>query len=134
MPLVALAIGATPGLAIGEDKTLSIELNDAIDVAGNCRVVYVALNATGERLQKVSYDVFTFDASGKVSQSLVFQFGSFPLNKTKVVQFDLAGRECAKISRLLVNDATECEADGKASTLCMDALKTTTRTQIAFGL
>lgn len=132
--LFALGVCVAAGAAAAEGKSLSIELNDAVDVTGNCRVVYVAVNATGIPLQKVSYDVFTFDTDGKVAQSLVFQFGSFPTNKTKVVQFDLAGRECAKISRLLVNDVTECVADGKASTLCMDALKTTTRTSIAFGL
>jgi hypothetical protein len=117
-----------------QDKAFSIELNDAQDVNGNCRLVFVAQNSTGQRVEKASYDVFTFDTTGKVSQSLVFQFGSFPVDKTKVVQFDLAGRECAKISRLLVNDVTECTVEGQNSTLCLDLLTTASRTPIKFGL
>lgn len=127
-------VAASIGIAVAQQSGFSIELNDAQEVNGGCRLVFVALNSTGQALQKASYDVFTFDDAGKVSQSLVFQFGSFPVNKTKVVQFDLAGRECAKISRLLINDVTECTADGKDSSLCLDALKTTTRTSIVFGL
>lgn len=130
----ALFLAAACGSAAAEPGPFSIELNDAQDVNGNCRLVYVALNSTGKRVEKASYDVFTFDETGKVAQSLVFQFGSFPADKTKVVQFDLAGRECAKISRLLINDMTECSVDGQNSTLCMDALKTASRTSIKFGL
>jgi hypothetical protein len=85
-------------------------------------------------LQKASYDVFTFKSDGKVGQSLVFQFGTFPAGKTKVVQFDLAGQPCSGISRLLINDVTECQVDGADSTVCLYALKTTTRTAIGFGL
>jgi hypothetical protein len=129
-----LLLAAACGSAAAEPGAFSIELNDAQDVNGTCRLVYVALNSTGKRVEKASYDVFTFDETGKVAQSLVFQFGSFPADKTKVVQFDLAGRECAKISRLLINDMTECAVDGQSSTLCMDALKTTSRTSIHFGL
>lgn len=131
---VAAMLVAASTSAGAQEKAFSIELNDAQDVNGSCRLVYVAQNSTGQPVQKASYDVFTFDATGKVSQSLVFQFGSFPVNKTKVVQFDLAGRECAKISRLLINDVTECVVAGQTSTLCIDALKTTTRMPIAFGL
>lgn len=131
--LVFFCVGVSASAA-QEQGSFSIELNDAQDISGSCRLVYVAVNSTGKRLEKASYDVFTFDETGKVSQSLVFQFGSFPADKTKVVQFDLAGRECAKISRLLINDATECVVDGQGSSLCIDALKTTTRTSIQFGL
>jgi hypothetical protein len=116
-----------------QDNSFSIELNDATDIGDGCRLVYVAFNGTGAVLQKTSYDVFTFDAGGKVAQSLVFQFGSFPPGKTKVMQFDLPEQPCKDISRLLINEATECLVDGSKSTLCIDTLKTTTRTSIAFG-
>ena len=127
----ALAFGSG---AAAQEKAFSIELNDAVEVGGGCRLIYVATNNTGVALQKASYDVFTFKADGKVGQSLVFQFGTFPAGKTKVVQFDLAGQPCGSISRLLINDTTECQVDGNSSTLCLDALKTTTLTPIAFGL
>lgn len=134
-PGMALAVAlAWAGAALAEDQTFAIELNDAVDVGGGCRLVYVATNNTGVALQKASYDVFTFKSDGKVGQSLVFQFGAFPAGKTKVVQFDLAGQPCAGISRLLVNDVTECQAQSGNSAICMEALKTTTRTAIGFGI
>ncbi|BCH25453.1 hypothetical protein MesoLjLc_53840 [Mesorhizobium sp. L-8-10] len=130
--IASVGVSATPAAA--EEKALSIELNDAVDVDGGCRLAYVAMNGTGVLLDKTSFDVFTFDKQGKVGQSLVFQFGRLPAGKTKVVQFDLAGQSCATISRLLINDITECVAEGKNSTICIDALKTTARTSISFGL
>lgn len=120
--------------AAAQTNSLSIELNDAADMNGGCRLSYVAVNETGLLLDKTSFEVFTFDAQGKVAQSLVFQFGRLPSGKTKVVQFDLAGQACADISRLLINDITECVADGESSTICIDALKTSTRAPMVFGL
>jgi hypothetical protein len=128
----SLLVGAVAASA--ETSRFTIELNDAVDIDTGCRLVYVAFNGTGQALLKTSYDVFTFDANGRVAQSLVFQFGSFPVGKTKVMQFDLPGQSCSDISRLLVNEATECVADDQPSTICLDALKTTTRTSINFGL
>lgn len=111
-----------------------IELNDAVDIEAGCRLIYVAVNKTDQVLQRTSYDVFTFDGSGRVAKSLVFQFGNFPVGKTKVVQFDLPDQGCTDISRLLINDMRECQVGGAPSTICMDALKTSSRTPIEFGL
>jgi len=127
-----LALFATHAWA--QEKSITIELNDATNAENACRLVFVAVNRTGVLLEKTSYDVVTFDAGGKVGKSLTFQFGRLPLGKTKVVQFDLPGQACDSISRLLVNDVAECTVDGKASDICVDALTTTTRTKIEFGL
>jgi hypothetical protein len=120
--------------ALAQEQTISIELNDATDLEGACRLVFVAVNKTGVVLDTTSYEVVTFDAAGKVGQSLTFKFGRLPMQKTKVVKFDLAGQTCASISRLLVNDASECSVAGKPSPVCVDTLTTTTRTKIEFGL
>lgn len=130
--IVGLTVSAAT-FAAAQEKNLAIELNTAADSGGGCRLSFVATNGTGQLLDQVSFEVFTFDDKGTVAQSLVFQFGRFPAGKTKVVQFDLAGQACASISRLLVNDATECAVEGKASTACIDALTTTSRGAIDFG-
>lgn len=132
MGAIVLALCATPAFA--QEKAITIELNDAANAENACRLVFVAVNRTGVLLEKTSYDVITFDTSGKVGKSLTFQFGRLPIGKTKVVQFDLPGQTCDSISRLLVNDVSECSVDGKASDLCIDALTTTTRAKIEFGL
>ncbi|WP_353646411.1 hypothetical protein [Mesorhizobium sp. WSM2239] len=132
--MAASSLCTTPASAVAQEKALSIELNEAVDLKGGCRLSFVALNVTGVLLDKASFDVFTFDGQGKVAEALVFEFGRLPAGKTKVVQFDLADQACNAISRLLINDVTECVADGKNATICIDALKTTTRTSINFGL
>jgi hypothetical protein len=132
--MVAAALCVQAQAQETEDRRITIELNDAADVSGACRLVFVAVNGTGVILEKASFDVVTFDGTGKVGQSLTFQFGRLPVGKTRVVQFDLPGQGCSGISRLLVNDVSECAVDGKASELCLDALTTSTRTGIEFGL
>jgi hypothetical protein len=132
--MAASNLCTTPAGAVAQEKALSIELNEAVDLKGGCRLSFVAHNVTGVLLDKASFDVFTFDGQGKVAEALVFEFGRLPAGKTKVVQFDLADQACNAISRLLINDLTECVAEGKSATICIDALKTTTRTPIDFGL
>jgi hypothetical protein len=129
----ALALSAT-GSGLGQEKAISIELNDASNADTACRLVFVAINNSGVLLEKTSYDFVTFDTAGKVGRSITFHFGRLPVGKTKVVQFDLPGQACESISRLLVNDIAECTVDGKASDICIDALTTSTRAKIEFGL
>lgn len=117
-----------------QDKSFSLELNNARDANGGCRLVYIARNGTGVALDKTSYEVVVFDADQKVFQFLILEFGQLPVGKTKVVQFDLPNQPCSQISRLLINDVAECTSGGKAVTVCMDALKTNTRTEVGFGL
>ena len=117
-----------------QDNGLTIELNDATDVSGACRLVFVAKNGTGVVLEKATFELVTFDTTGKVGKTLTFQFGPLPVEKTRVKLFDLPGQACNGISRLLVNDVSECAVDGKASELCIDALATSTRMGIEFGL
>ncbi|WP_134761573.1 hypothetical protein [Jiella endophytica] len=111
---------------------LSLELNNAVDEAGVCRLSYVVVNRTGEPLEKISYDVVVFDQDQRVSRFLVLQFGQLPAGKTKVVQFDLADQPCSGISRILVNDVSECQTASGTASICMDALRPASRTDIVF--
>lgn len=114
-------------------NVFSLELNGAKDTETGCRLTYVAYNGTGAQLDKTAYEVVVFDKEGGVSQFLILEFGKLPLRKTKVVQFELKGTKCDNISRLLINDISECEVAGKAVSTCFDALKTKSRTNIGFG-
>ncbi len=117
-----------------QEKSFTLELNNAKDNNGGCRLTYIAVNRTGIQLEKTAYEVVVFDADQTVAQFLILEFGNLPSGKTKVVQFDLANQPCAKISRLLINDVSECTANGETVDVCMDSLKTNTRTAIEFGL
>jgi len=64
----------------------------------------------------------------------VLDFKDLPAGRTKVTRFDLAGAACGKLSRVLINSATDCAGAGLEPAACMRALKTSTKTAIAFGV
>ena len=130
----AMAVSALPAAAQTDASTLSIELNNARDANNGCRLTYIAINGTGSVIDKSSYEIVVFDSDDRVQQFLILEFGRLPAGKTKVVEFDFANRGCAEISRILVNDVSECETNGAAASICIDNLRTSTRTDIGFGL
>lgn len=131
MTLLGLAPLIGPAGA-ADDKTIAIELNKTTDTDAGCRLTFVVKNDTASLLEKTSYEIAAFDGSKTVMKLLKFEFGRLPVGKTKVVEFALAGVACTNISRILVNTSPECVADGAASTVCLDALRTSSLTQIVF--
>ena len=111
---------------------LQIELNKATDANGNCRLVFVAKNDSGQSLDQTAYEVVIFGDDGGVLQFLVLQFGRYPANKTRVVRFDVENQSCSGISRLLVNDVDACVSNGQPSEVCLEGLTTSSRTDISF--
>lgn len=130
----ASLIFTTPsaGQTAAADAAIAIELNKAINTDAGCRLTFVVKNDTQSLLEKTSYEIAAFDAAKTVMKLVVFEFGRLPVGKTKVVEFALAGVACANISRILVNTTRDCIADGAASTICLDALRTTSLAQIVF--
>ncbi len=121
------------GYATAQEKSFTLELNNAKDNASGCRLTYVAVNRTDTSLDKTAYEVVVFDKDGGVSQFLILEFGKLPVGKTKVVQFELKDNKCSNISRLLINDVSDCDAGGTNVSVCLDALVTKSRTDIEFG-
>lgn len=116
--------------------SIELELNTALDVPEGCRLTYVATNGSSVALDKASYEIAAFDDKGAVASILVLEFGSLPLGKTRVVQFDLPEMTCGTISRLLVNNQRDCTgADGSAQDICIKSLAASSRLpNIRFGL
>lgn len=118
---------------------ITLELNNVADADGGaCRMTFVAANHSGEGFQRTGWQVGVFDAQGIVRSILVLEFGELPDGKTKIVLFDLPGRGCADISRVVVNDVAQCLPEGGAadtqSPTCLDALTTRSRANISFGV
>lgn len=130
---LAFAEAAPREAAAQAGKAVSLELNNAKDANGGCRLTYIAMNGTGAILDKASYEIVVFDADAKVAQFLILEFGRLSMGKTKVVEFDFPNRGCKDIKRILVNDVADCVSGGQPSTLCIEGLQTTTRTDIEFG-
>jgi hypothetical protein len=113
--------------------TLKLELNAAQPSDKGCRLTFVVKNALGADLSKAAFEIVLFNEAGIVDRLTVLDFKDLPAGKTKVARFDLAGSDCTRISRLLVNSATDCTGAGVEPTACLRNLKTDTRTGIAFG-
>ncbi len=123
------------------DSGLSFELNRALDIApaegaetGSCSLVIVAANRIPQvSLDRVGIEMAVFDAGGVVTRLLVLDFGALPEGKTKIQQFVIPEQSCDDISRIVVNDVTECRA-GEEQIACLPKTAVTSRAAIQFGL
>lgn len=132
---LAMSLGLMPAWAQSAPAPqLSLELNAAQPSDKGCRLTFVVNNALGADLSKVAFEIALFNEAGVVDRLSVLDFKDLPAGKTKVTRFDLAGTNCAKLSRVLINSATECAGTGVEPGACMRGLKTETRTSIAFGV
>ena len=129
--VTALAL-ASPTLA--QSGNFALELNTATDIGDGCQLTYVATNNTGIALVETAYQVALFDENGLVTGTLVLEFGALPVGKTKVVQFNLAGKECASISRILINDVSACKSADGDHDFCMSGLIANSRSDIQLGI
>lgn len=134
MSLAMVPAWAQSAPAPAPASVLSLELNAAQPSEKGCRLTFVVNNALGADLSKAAFEIALFNEAGVVDRLTVLDFKDLPAGKTKVTRFDLAGADCGKLSRVLINSATECAGSGVDPAACMRALKTSTRTAIAFGV
>lgn len=125
-PAAASPVAAAPALVL--------ELNAAQPSDKGCRFTFVVTNNLGAELGKAAFEIALFNAAGVVDRLTVLDFKDLPAGKTKVTRFDLSGADCAKVSRVLINQATDCSGQGIDSATCLKALRTESRSGIPFGL
>ncbi|TIO11127.1 hypothetical protein [Mesorhizobium sp.] len=134
----ALAMPLVMGPAWAQESApvpaLTLELNGAQPSDKGCRLTFVVNNTLGADLSKAAFEIALFNEAGVVDRLTVLDFKDLPAGKTKVTRFDLAGADCAKVSRVLINSTTECAGTGIEPDACMRGLKTETKTGIAFGV
>jgi hypothetical protein len=136
--VLAAAISFAAGGAVAQEAApkpaLSLELNGVQQSQKGCRLTFVVANRLGADLSKAAFEIALFDQAGVVDTLTVLDFKELPAEKTKVTRFDLPGLECTKISRVLVNRATECVGEGIEPSACMRQLAPSTRSKIVFGV
>jgi hypothetical protein len=131
LPLAAWPAQAQQAASASE---ITLELNGAEPSDKGCRLTFVVNNGLGAELTKAAYEIALFNEAGVVDRLTVLDFKELPAGKTKVTRFDLSGVDCAKISRILVNHATECAGEGVEPAACLRKLKTAAKTEITFGM
>lgn len=136
-PLVAAALLTTTGMAGAQSAppapALVLELNAAQPSDKGCRFTFVVTNNLGAELSKAAFEIALFNEAGVVDRLTVLDFKDLPAGKTKVTRFDLSGTDCNKVSRVLINQATDCTGGGVDAAACLKALRTESKSGIAFG-
>ncbi|CCV14438.1 hypothetical protein [Mesorhizobium sp. STM 4661] len=131
---VSLAMGPALAQQAAPAPSLTLELNAMQPSDKGCRLTFVVNNGLGADLAKAAFEIALFNEAGVVDRLTVLDFKELPAGKTKVTRFDLAGTDCTKLSRVLINSATECAGASVEPNACMRGLKTETKTGIAFGV
>lgn len=133
--VLALAVFPAGAQEATEDTPgMTLELNGLQPVEGGCRITFVVTNGLPGAVERAAYELAFFDAEGLVSRLAVVDFLELAAGKSKVRQFQFPGTPCPSISRLLLNDATECTGPGLGAGACMAGLRTANRTDIEFGV
>ena len=131
---IALAVLPAGAQEAAKDAALILELNGAQPSDKGCRLTFVVTNNLGAELTKAAFEIALFNEAGIVDRLTVLDFNELPAGKTKVARFDLAGTDCTKISRVLINHATECTGAGIDPKACLSQLKPETKSTIVFGM
>lgn len=129
-----LAAALTGAAAQEEKSSLLLELNSVQPSEKGCRFTFVVVNKLGAELSRAAFEVALFNDKGVVDRLSVLDFNGLPDGKTKVTRFEIPGTDCAKVSRVLVNGATECQGAGIEPAACMRNLATASKAAIEFGV
>jgi hypothetical protein len=107
---LALVLSATaaPAVPARADAPLTVDLNRLEDRDGACRLHFVFTNPTDRAFEALTLDLVLFDAGGVIAERVALEAAPLLADKTMVKQFDLPGRACADIGRVLINDVTAC--------------------------
>ncbi|MRG57891.1 hypothetical protein GF108_20205 [Phyllobacterium sp. SYP-B3895] len=135
--VTAISLLAATGLASGEESTpapaLTLELNALQPSEKGCRLTFVVSNNLKAPLDKAAFEIALFNEANVVDRITVLDFKDLPEGKTKVRRFDLGDTDCTKVTRVLINDATECSGAGIDPKACIRQLKPVTKSSVQFG-
>ena len=118
--------------AAAREATLDVELNRLDEAGGGCSVYFVLENGTGREFQDLSLDLVMFDAQGVVASRLAVQFAPLPAAKTALRVFEVPDMSCGAMSRILVNDVVGCRDSGGDEGGCLDSMRLSSRSDVAF--
>jgi len=130
--VVAVSLGA--GAREGAKSEIRLELNTLEQAEDGCRLTFVIRNGMAEPIEALSFELALFDSNGTVRSVIALNAGAMPGGKTRVRRFNLRNVVCADVSRLLLNDITECDGRGLSPADCLKRLNVFSRTDAEFSL
>ena len=123
----------TAEVAAAETGKVDVEFNSLQASDAGCRAVFVLHNGLADGLDKLTLRVVTFDAQARANLFLSLDVGALPANKTRVLRFDLGKNvACTDISRLVLDDVTDCAGGDMNPTKCLGSINLTSRAGVPF--
>ena len=123
---ISLIVG-TASAVNAQSKVLSIELNKVEQNGAGCRFDLIIENGLDIAFARVSADFVFFDQQGVILTRAAAHFGRLRPNKSHLRSFVLSPLNCGDVSRVLLNDFTECRAMDGADFDCTDAVRVSHR-------
>jgi hypothetical protein len=123
-----LAIGAvclmqlSPAVA-NEEGRISFQLNGTAGVKDACRFNFIFRNGVSEPVTDLVLELVVFNDEDLVDRFVLVKSGSLPKGKTRVRQFDFADLDCARVSKLLVNEVKVCKGGNLDPETCLSRLE-----------
>jgi hypothetical protein len=136
--LAALAaMSFLAGTAVAQDQPaksgdLRFELNNATTSGTSCQLTFVVRNQTGTAIDQSNFTIAIVDAKGQVTSFVALAFKPFAVDATRIQQFILPNQTCEPIAGIAVSDVGQCVVGGDESPVCLDKLKLSNKTSIAF--
>jgi hypothetical protein len=132
--LLVVPVSLNAGAQEGGQPEIGLELNTLEQTDDGCRLTFVIRNGMAEPIEALSFELALFDSNGTVRSVIALNAGAMPAGKTRVRRFNLRNVVCADVSRLLLNDITECDGGGLSPADCLRRLKASSRTDADFSL
>ena len=134
VPIAALlASWLMVSAAQAADGKIGVEFNDLQPGDTGCRAVFVLHNGLDKPISALSLRVVGFDAKKHATLFLALDVGILPVDKTRVLRFDLGkGVQCSDVSRLVLDDVTSCEGAGLNPAACLGLISASSLASVPF--
>jgi hypothetical protein len=130
--LLLAALAATVCTAIAGTTSLHIELNRLEERDDGCRVHLVLENGSSRAYSSYRLDLVIFATDGVIARRLALEAAPLRANKTVVKEFELAGFDCGRVGRVLLNDVPACASDAGELDDCVASTRVSSRASASF--
>lgn len=134
LPILAFFAVCHSATAQESKKELTLELNNAVQVEGACRVSFLFHNTLAGTISDISMEVAILDKEQMTKDFLLISTGRLTQGKRRILQYDLAETPCSDIGTILINDVSDCQMTDMTAAQCLDAIHPSSRISIELGL
>jgi len=107
--LVALGLlASTAATALADDK-VNIELNRIVPRDDVCVVSFLVSNPLPNGFSTFKLDLAFIDIEGVIDDEALVEFAPLRASKTRTRSVHMSDMDCSRITKVLLNDLTECE-------------------------